>query len=502
MRSAEPAFLAESAWDGRHVHFMGAGGIGVSALVEAAAARGARVSGCDLTAGGQLPRLRARGFEVAAGHSPAHLEQECDLLVHTAAVAEGHPEVKRARELGVPVLSRMRFLAALARGRRAYCITGAHGKTSVTWFLAHLLIAAERDPTVVVGGEVPALGGNFRAGQGQGFVVETDESDNRLHEFEPFAAVVTNVDAEHLGAYGGDLHALECAYSSFWLRALERGGTAFGCGDDPRLRPLAEETARRAGRPVTLYGLGKENTVRAERVRREGAGSVFTVSGPFGELDEVRIPLPGKHNVVNALAALTVARLLGVEEDVLREAAAKLETVGRRLELKGEAAGVLVVDDYAHHPREVTAALEGARLLAAERRKGKTAGGGRLGVVFQPHRYSRLAALRDDFARALAVAEAVFLLPVYAASEKPLPGVDHEALAAQIEKVRAANNTGKEKPAGKTPVKTAADLDEAAAQAAAWAKPGDLVVTQGAGTVTMVAPKLLRLLSEAETNGR
>jgi len=464
-----PVPVPNTEFTGRRIHFMGAGGIGVSALMELCVARGAKVTGCDCSCGGQVPALRAKGLLIDNDHSPAHVAA-CDELVYTAAVDATHPEVREALRAGKRVSTRMHMLGRIARGTRAICVTGAHGKTTTTWLIAHMLILAGRDPSVLLGGVARPLGSNVRIGQGAEFVAETDESDNRLHEVVPTIPVLTNIDNDHLEHYGS-LYAIEEAAARF-MSATHAGdplSVLVGCGDDIRvLRVLADASAN-CRRPFLAYGVLPHCDVYGMNVRSEGLSSRFDVLTPSALWQDVVLPMPGQHNVLNALAAISVGWHLGLDEECIRRALATVERVGRRFEVKGVRRGVRVVDDYGHHPSEIEVTLRAARASTA----------GRLGVVFQPHRYTRTAALLDQFATCFKDADAVFLLPVYAASEQPIAGADHHALAAAMRKL------------GRPQVGVASGRAEAVGMVLKWAEAGDTIVTQGAGDVTRAADELV-----------
>lgn len=455
---------------GRHIHFMGAGGIGVSALMELAAARGAIVSGCDCSEGGQVSHLRARKIQIDAGHSPEHV-CGCDELVHTAAIGADHAEVARALGENKIVRSRMAMLGQLARGTRAVCVTGAHGKTSTTWMIARILIAAGRDPSVLVGGVVPGLNGNVRIGQGDEFVLETDESDNKLHEVVPSIPVLTNIDNDHLDNYGS-LEKMQGAIAHFMSStdASDPLSALIGCGDDARVRHVLTMASVFCRRPVLSYGFDAHNSLVGLNLRLENGGLSwrFDALGPFGVWQDILLPMPGRHNVLNALAAIGTAWQLGVAEAVIRGALAGIERVGRRFEIK-KSGPVRVIDDYGHHPTEIALTLKAAR---ASTRK-------RLGVLFQPHRYTRTAALMSQFATCFAEADAVFLLPIYAAGEAPIEGVSQETLADAI------------REAGHSRVTTFGSREEAVAAILNWSRRGDTIVTQGAGDVTRASHELV-----------
>ncbi|MCY3019861.1 MAG: UDP-N-acetylmuramate--L-alanine ligase [Planctomycetota bacterium] len=458
-------------FSGKRIHFMGAGGIGVSALMELCAARGAIVSGCDCSSGGQVPALRAKGLHIITGHSAAHAAH-CDELVYSAAVEPSHPEVRAALRAGKAVSVRMHMLGRIARGTRAICITGAHGKTTTTWLIANMLIAAGRDPSVLLGGVARALGGNVRIGRGAEFVAETDESDNRLHEVVPSIPVLTNIDNDHLEHYGS-IEAIEEAIARFMgsTNAADPLSVLIGCGDDPRVRRVLARASEECRRPFLAYGLAPHCDVRGMNLRAEELRWRFDVLTPSSFWPDVVLPMPGEHNVLNALAAISAGWHLRLDEEDIRQALATVERVGRRFEIKGLKRGVRVIDDYGHHPAEIALTLRAARQSTRKR----------LGVLFQPHRYTRTAALMDEFAACFEAADALFLLPVYAASEEPIPGADHHALA---ETIRARG----------VRVVTADDRAAAVGMLLQWAEPGDTVVTQGAGDVTRAADELVSRL--------
>jgi UDP-N-acetylmuramate--alanine ligase len=362
------------------------------------------------------------------------------------------------------------MLGELAKGTRAICVTGAHGKTTTTWMIAQILIAAGRDPSVLVGGVAPGLSGNVRIGQGEEFVIETDESDNKLNEIVPCLPILTNIDNDHLDNYGS-IDNIQLALTRFMSStdANDPLSALIGCGDDARVRRVLAIASVFCRRPVLSYGFEPHNVLRAINVRSENGGMSwrFDALGPFGVWQDILLPMPGRHNVLNALAAIAAAWHIGIAELTIRGALAAVERVGRRFEVK-RAEPVRVIDDYGHHPTEIALTLRAAR---ASTRK-------RLGVLFQPHRYTRTAALMSQFASCFHDADVVFLLPVYAASEEPIEGVDHNALAEAIRKT------------GHGRVLTFASRAEAVAAIVKWSRSGDTVVTQGAGDVTRAANEL------------
>ncbi|MEI6232752.1 MAG: UDP-N-acetylmuramate--L-alanine ligase [Planctomycetota bacterium] len=454
---------------GRRIHFMGAGGIGVSALMELCAARGGIVSGCDCSSNTCTDRLKAKQIHVDAGHSPDHVHG-CDEIVHTAAIGNDHPEIVRARSDNKVVRSRMNMLGQLALGTRAICVTGAHGKTTTTSMIAQILITAGRDPSVLVGGIAPGLNSNVRIGQGDEFVIETDESDNKLQEIIPSITVLTNIDNDHLENYGS-VDNIQSALTHFMSATdvSDPFSALIGCADDVRVRRAMAMASVYCRRPVLSYGFDSHNTLRGInlKLQDDGMGWSFDALGPFGVWQDIQLPMPGRHNVLNALGAIAAAWHVGVDEASIRSALGSMLRVGRRFEIKKDAS-IRIVDDYGHHPTEIALTLKAARSSTKKR----------LGVLFQPHRYTRTATLMSQFATSFADADAVFLLPIYAASETPIEGVSHRTL---LEAIRAAGHTN---------VRAFDDSEKAISAILKWCRKGDTIVTQGAGDVTKVSNDL------------
>lgn len=399
---------------GKRIHFMGSGGVGVSALAEIALARGADVSGCDREESEMLARLRERGIDVQVGHDSAHADG-VDWLVHTSAVPADHPERVAA---GTHAIRRGTFLARMMEGMDGIGVCGTHGKTTTTWILAHLLLEAGLDPTVVLGGVSPRLGGNVHIGRGSWFLTELDESDGSFLEPKLKIALVTNIESDHLAHYG-TFERIREAFATY-AKAVEHDGTLVAGIDDPETAALVQHFRGR----VRTFGLDAGADLRASSLTiRDGVqeGELHEQGGagiPF------TLPLPGVHNVRNALAAVAAARELGIDWDTLTAALASCPTVGRRMERIGSLGKVEVYSDYAHHPSEVRAAIAGARQLTAHP----------VHVAFQPHLYSRTRDYADDFAHALAEADAVWVADIYPAREDPIPGVDAGCI---VEGVRA-----------------------------------------------------------------
>ncbi len=440
----------------RKTHFVGIGGTGMCGLAEILLTLDYEVSGSDLaTATEAVERLQRLGARIDTGHAAEHVRGK-DLLVVSSAIREDNPEYVEARRLGIPILKRGQMLAEIMRLKYGVAVSGAHGKTTTTSIIGHLLSGAGLDPTVVVGGRVRSLGSNARLGSGDIFVAEADESDGSFLEILPTVAVVTNIDREHLDHYH-NLDAIRQAFLRF-MRKVPFYGVAIVCGDDLVLRALLPEV----NRPVITYGTGADCRVRAERIAALPGGSRFGAIASGRDLGEFVVPVPGRHNVRNALAALTVGLFLGVSVERLRRGLATFEGVGRRFETRGAAGGITHVDDYGHHPTEIAAVLRTAREVFGTRR---------LVVLFQPHRYTRTIALHDEFARAFGDADLLVLAEIYAAGENPIPEVSAERLAGAI--------------ASESHVAVHYLPDERAvvADVPALLREGDVLITLGAGSI-------------------
>ena len=450
--------------DSRPVHFVGIGGAGMSALALIARRRGVAVSGCDTDPSGAAD-LAAMGARIWEGHDPSHLEGVRAVVV-TAAVPPGHPELERARALGLPVVPRKEALAALIGGSRSVAVSGTHGKTTTTVMATEALTAAGLAPTGIAGGRVSAWGGNARLGSDDLFVVEADEYDQAFLTLHPTVAIVNNVEPDHLECYGS-MAALEDAFVEFAGRAE----TAVVSADDAGAQLVAE----RLGRGVRRFGLAEDADVRIADVAQYADRTEATVRWRDGRTLRLRLRVPGVHNLRNAVAALAATDAVG--GDVARAAGALAEFagVGRRFERLGEHAGVAVVDDYAHHPSELAATLAAARQAYPGRR---------LVAVFQPHLYSRTAAYGQAMGEALAAADLVVVTEVYAAREQPMAGVSGRQVA---EAARRAGADARFEP-------TRADVGRRVYEALA---PGDVVLTLGAGDITRVGPELVRWLGAA-----
>lgn len=459
------------------VHFVGVGGYSMSGLAEVLHAQGHEVSGCDARASSRTRRVADRGISVWTGHDPAHLEG-VEEVVYSTDVPWDNPELAAARARGLVLRHRSEVLADVLHQGRGIAVTGTHGKTTTTAMIGWILLQAGRDPTVLLGGEADYLGGGVRLGRGPEVVAEADESDGSFLRYRPWAAVLTNVQPEHLEHYGGSFGRVVEAYRRF-AGQVEPAGVRVLCADDPVLADMSRASWEK-GRTVT-YGLEGDAQWRAADLRREeGGGYAFTAVREGEPVVEVRLRVPGRHSASNALAALAVAAEVGVESSVAAAALGTFANVRRRFEVKGRVAGALVVDDYAHHPTEIRAVLRAARDLAPRR----------VLAVFQPQRYTRTLALRDEFAQAFGDADVAVILDVYApAGEVPIPGVSGEDLAMRINAVDPGKAVYADSHAGAVRL-VAERLAE-----------GDVVVTMGAGDVYRVADALCRG-AEAAVQGR
>ncbi|MGH8455568.1 MAG: UDP-N-acetylmuramate--L-alanine ligase [Stenotrophobium sp.] len=444
----------------RRIHMLGIGGSGMAGIAEVLLNLGYEISGTDLKQSAATERLTALGAKIHIGHR-AENAHGVDAVVVSTAVKAGNPELEYAREHRIPIVRRAEMLAEIMRFRYGIAIAGTHGKTTTTSLVASVLAEGGLDPTYVIGGRLKSAGANARLGEGSYLVAEADESDASFLHLMPMMAAVTNIDADHLETYGGDFKRLKATFVEF-LHHLPFYGLAVLCTDDPVVSELLPEI----GRPVITYGLSQDADVRAEALRAEGAGTHFTVVTRDGAREELHLNLPGRHNVQNALAAVCIARELGVGFDAIRRAFTRFEGVGRRCEPHGElhfSKGVaLLVDDYGHHPREIAATFQAMRAAHPRRR---------LVVVFQPHRYTRTRDLFDDFSEILSQADALLLCEVYAAGEEPIDGADGRALA------RGIRARGAVEPVFLKGVK------EVPAALESLFKDGDLLLTLGAGDI-------------------
>jgi UDP-N-acetylmuramate--alanine ligase len=450
----------------QHAHFIGIGGIGMSGIAEILLNQKMKVSGSDLRRSAITDRLAQLGAVIYEGHEAGHVAGST-VVVTSSAVSPANPEVLEAHARKIPVIQRAEMLAELMRLKYGIAIAGMHGKTTTTSMVASVLGAGGLDPTVVVGGRVDAMGSNARLGGSQYLVAEADESDRSFLKLSPILAIVTNLDREHMDCYS-DMDDVERAFLAF-MDKVPFYGAVTACIDNAQLAAILPRAQRR----VFTYGTAPEADYRLTSVSTEkGSFSRFVVATATGLIGRLELHVPGRHNVLNATAAVAIAHQLEVDPAKIAEGISRFRGVDRRFQQRGQARGVTVVDDYGHHPTEIRATLAAAR----------ECGYGHIHVVFQPHRFSRTADLLDQFSGAFRDADTVTVLPIYAASETPIPGVTAELLANKIEGPQ---------------VEFAPDFAAALAGVIGKAKEGDLILTLGAGSVSQLAAQIVAVL-EAE----
>ena len=448
----------------RHIHFVGIGGAGMSGIAEVLANLGYQVSGSDLAENSVTRRLKGLGIKVGYKHSSANING-ADAVVVSSAVQADNPEVVAARENRIPVVPRALMLAELMRLKQGVAIAGTHGKTTTTSLVASVLAEAGLDPTFVIGGRLNAAGSNARLGAGDFIVVEADESDASFLHLQPVIAVVTNIDADHMDTYEQDFARLKQAFAQF-LQNLPFYGAAVLCADDPNVREILPQVTK----PVLTYGTGEGASVRAEAIAHDGGRMRFRALRKDAKPLEVVLNLPGRHNVLNALAAIAVGTEIQVPDEAILKALRDFHGVGRRFQNYGEIdAKFTLIDDYGHHPAEMAATLEAARGAFPGRR---------LVLAFQPHRYTRTRDLFEDFVRVLSSVDVLLLAEVYPAGEAPIVAADGRSLA------RALRVAGKVEPIF---VEDIAEMPQAIRHAA---QPGDVVITMGAGSIGAVPAQL------------
>lgn len=447
----------------RVIHFVGIGGIGMSGIAEILHNLGYEVTGSDLRESDTTARLRSMGVKVAIGHHGENVD-DAHVVVISSAVSMENPEVRAARERAIPVIPRAEMLAELGRLKYGILVAGAHGKTTTTSLIATVLGEGGLDPTVVIGGKLKALGSNAKLGQGDFLVAEADESDGSFLKLNPTIAVVTNIDREHM-EYFRDMERLTGAFLAF-ANKIPFYGTAIVCAENAHVR----EIIPRIERKVITYGFSSHADIRAQDVTHSGQKMGFEVVVRGKSLGRFVVPIPGTHNVLNSLAAIGVSLELHVPHYVVRKALANFGGIQRRFELKGEAGGIRIFDDYGHHPAEVRAVLKAAR---------ECFNGNRLVVVFQPHRYTRTKDLMDEFAGSFGAADRLYLMDIYPAGEKPIEGVSSRALLARAEECGQRNMTYH------------SDRAEMLGTLLDSLRPGDVVITLGAGDVHKIGETLL-----------
>ncbi|MCG6965173.1 MAG: UDP-N-acetylmuramate--L-alanine ligase [Chromatiaceae bacterium] len=464
---SRPRYAAETMGRMRRLHFVGIGGAGMNGIAQVMLNLGYEVSGTDIKQNAATQRLAEQGATVHIGHAAEHLA-EADAVVISSAVNEDNPEVRAARERRIPVVPRAEMLAEIMRFRYGIAVAGTHGKTTTTSLIASLLIEGGLDPTYVIGGRLNSRGSYAHLGEGEVLVAEADESDASFLYLQPMLAVVTNVDEDHMATYGNDFMRLRATFLEF-LHHLPFYGLAVMCIDDDNVRDLLPELTRK----VLTYGTREGADVRAVDIRQQEMTTRFTVHLAGTAAFEVTLNMPGRHNVLNALAAIAVAHELGVEVAIVQSALSAFQGIGRRFQARNDCRigdfRLMLVDDYGHHPREVAATLEAVRSGWPERR---------LVLAFQPHRYSRTHDAFDDFVAVLSSVDVLVLAEVYAAGEAPVAGADGRALS------RAIRARGQVDPV------FLENIEELPAILQDIVAEGDIVVTMGAGNIGLVAAQM------------
>lgn len=449
-----------------HIHFVGIGGIGMSGIAELLINLGYTVSGSDLKLSPITRRLADKGAAIFKGHSKKQVG-DADVIVTSTAISSENPEVVRAKELGIPIIPRAEMLAELMRIKYAIAISGAHGKTSTTAMIAQILNTAGLDPTVIIGGLLMGLDTNALHGQGDFIVAEADESDGSFLKYAPAIAAVTNIDLEHLDFYK-DIEDIKDTFVQF-INSVPFYGVAILCLDNEHIQNILPRITVR----YTTFGLAAQADLRAKDIRFKGGTSRFTVNRHNQDLGTIVLNLAGQHNISNALAGIAAGLELKIPFDTIKQALEQIKGVKRRLEIKGEKKEILVMDDYGHHPTEIVATLNAVKESFPQRR---------VVVMFQPHRYTRTRALFNEFSRAFYQSDVLILVPIYAASETPVPGVDSQQLCQSIH------------THGHKDVSFAPDFTQALSMVTHKLKPNDLVLTLGAGDIWTLGEKLLEIL--------
>ncbi len=453
----------------KHIHFVGIGGVGMAGIAEVLLRQGYAVSGSDLSDNALTQWLRVMGATIYRGHIAANIKG-ADVLVRSSAVDGNNPEIEAARASRIPVVARAEMLGELMRFRYGIAIAGTHGKTTTTSLVTSILAEAGLDPTFVIGGRLNSVGSNARLGRGHYLVAEADESDASFLYLNPMISIVTNIDEDHMGTYDNDFAKLKSTFIEF-LHRLPFYGLAVLCVDDPIVREILPQLSR----PVVTYGINTDADFRTEKYTQMGMQTKFTVMRSKGQSPlEVTLNLPGRHNVLNALAAIAVATELKVKDQAIQSALQHFAGIGRRFQIYGEfpltsGGRVTLVDDYGHHPREIAATLQAARESWPDRR---------LVMVYQPHRYTRTRDLLVDFSKVLSLPDKLMLLEVYSAGEEAIQGADGAALIKEIKKI------------GRIDPIFVAQHDTLPALFESELKDGDILLMQGAGNIGALAAQL------------
>ncbi len=449
-----------------HIHFVGIGGIGISGIAELLLTLGYTVSGSDLKLSHITERLEAKGAKIFQGHAKDHI-QNVHVVVTSTAIAQENPEVVQARDLSLPIIPRAEMLAELMRIKYSIAVSGAHGKTSTTAMISQILNTAGLDPTVIIGGLLQGLDTNALHGSGEFIVAEADESDGSFLKYAPAIAAVTNIDLEHLDFYK-DIEDIKDKFVQF-INSVPFYGLAILCLDNEHIQDIMPRITVRH----TTYGMTAQSDLQARNISFENGKSKFTVHKKDQDLGEILLNIAGQHNILNAMAGIATALELNIPFETIKKALEEIQGVKRRLEIKGKKKGIMVMDDYGHHPTEVMATLTAVRESYPDKR---------LIVVFQPHRYTRTQGLFDEFTRSFYQSDILMVLPIYAASEEPIPGVNSEKL---VESIKAH---------GHKEAIFAPDFTQALSMITHKAKQGDMVLTLGAGDVYTLGEQLVEIL--------
>ena len=450
----------------RHIHFVGIGGIGMSGIAEVLANLGYQVSGSDLKESPVTQRLKSLGIRVTLGHEASHIVG-AQVVVISSAVNNDNPEVLAAKNAKIPVIPRGEMLAELMRMKYGIAIAGSHGKTTTTSMIAQVLSNSGIDPTIVIGGKLGIIGSNAKLGNGQFLVAEADESDGSFLILSPTIGVITNVDLEHVDYYKNIYDVMD-AFTAFGNK-IPFYGSLFICADDPNLAIIQPNLKRR----VITYGIDNLADIRATDIRTKGWRTGFQVQAYGNNLGSFLLEVPGHHMVLNALATIGVAMELDVDITIIRDSLSNFTGAERRFQKRGEHNNIMVIDDYGHHPTEITATLKAARQCFPDRR---------VVVAFQPHRYTRINALLEEFGRAFRYADKVLVTDIYAAGEQPIPGITGRSLFNAI------------LACGSTDVSYVPKIEDLAKTLQRDTSPGDLVITMGAGSITSVGASFLSLI--------
>ncbi len=449
------------------IHFIGLGGAGMSGIARIMLAKGFTVSGSDKTDSPVLTSLKALGAKVFVGHIKENLA-DAQLVIISAAITENNPELVAAKQGGIPVVARANALAWLMSESTSVAVAGTHGKTTTTAMLTVALQSAGADPSFAIGGTINNAGTNAHSGSGSIFVAEADESDGSFLAYKPSGAIITNVELDHVDHFA-DEEAVFAVFEQF-VDSIKPGGFLVACGDDSGVKHLLSQI-KRSDLKILLYGEDSNNDFRIDRINLAPTTSSAALTITGRKIGELNLAVAGKHNLLNAVAAFAAGSAMGITEDKLITGLKSFTGTRRRFELKGEVAGVKVIDDYGHHPTEITVTLTAAKNLAQS---------GRVLVVFQPHRYSRTAVFSHQFAKALANSDFTFLLEVYAASEQPIPGVSSLLIIKDMKSDQA---------------KFEPSMVQVVSEVAMMAKSGDVIITLGAGDVSSLGDPILQALA-------